>query len=78
MTVCDSGGGVPDAELANLFKPFYRVGEARDRGSGGIGLGLAIADQAVKAHRGKISARNTEAGLEVKISLPCKPKSVDA
>ncbi len=78
VTVRDSGGGVPEAELTNLFKPFYRVGEARDRGSGGIGLGLAIAEQAVKAHRGNIAARNTEDGLEVKISLPCKLNSADA
>ena len=77
VTVSDSGGGVPEAELANLFKPFYRVGEARDRGSGGIGLGLAIAEQAVRAHNGTISARNTGSGLEVKISLPCSSGSTD-
>jgi two-component system sensor histidine kinase CpxA len=71
VTVSDHGGGVPEDELAKLFKPFYRVGEARDRGSGGIGLGLAIAEQAVKAHKGSITARNTGTGLEIKIHLDC-------
>lgn len=69
ITVSDQGGGVPEAELNNLFRPFYRVGEARDRGSGGTGLGLAIAEQAVKSHKGKISARNNNGGLLVEIEL---------
>lgn len=71
LRVTDHGSGVPDAELVNLFRPFYRVGEARDRGSGGTGLGLAIAEQAIKLHRGTISARNTHDGLEVEIGLNC-------
>ena len=69
IRVVDHGGGVPEKELANLFRPFYRVGEARDRGSGGTGLGLAIAEQALLAHRGSITARNTEDGLEVEMKL---------
>lgn len=74
IAVRDHGGGVPENELANLFRPFYRVSEARDRGSGGIGLGLAIAEQAIKAHQGKISAKNVEDGLEVEILLNCESK----
>lgn len=71
LTIEDQGEGVPEAELENLFKPFYRVGEARDRGSGGTGLGLAIAEQAVLAHDGTIKARNIGGGLQVEISLRC-------
>ncbi|MGD9561305.1 MAG: ATP-binding protein [Pyrinomonadaceae bacterium] len=71
LTVADHGGGVPDAEMENLFRPFYRVGEARDRGSGGTGLGLAIAEQAIKLHKGTIGARNTADGLAVEIQLNC-------
>jgi signal transduction histidine kinase len=71
LRVVDHGTGVPDAELSNLFRPFYRVGEARDRGSGGTGLGLAIAEQAIRLHKGSISARNTGDGLEVEIQLNC-------
>ncbi len=69
VSIVDHGEGVPEAELANLFKPFYRVGEARDRGSGGTGLGLAIADHAIRAHDGKIAARNEGDGLAVEIVL---------
>jgi len=70
--VRDYGSGVPEDELNNLFRPFYRVGEARERKTGGIGLGLAIAEQAIRAHKGSISAGNTGDGLEVEIILDCK------
>ena len=70
VTVKDYGAGVPDAELKNLFRPFYRVGEARERKTGGIGLGLAIAERAVHAHKGIIKAENAEQGLMVEINLP--------
>ncbi|HMQ04268.1 MAG TPA: ATP-binding protein [Pyrinomonadaceae bacterium] len=71
LKVVDQGNGVPESELDKLFRPFYRVGEARDRGSGGTGLGLAIAEQAILAHNGTISARNTGDGLAVEITLKC-------
>lgn len=71
IRIADHGEGVPEQELENLFKPFYRVGEARDRGSGGTGLGLAIAEQAILAHKGTITARNEGDGLAVEIVLPC-------
>lgn len=72
LRVVDHGGGVPEAELSNLFKPFYRVGEARDRGSGGTGLGLAIAEQSIRIHKGSIKAGNTADGLEIEITLACQ------
>ena len=71
LRVTDHGNGVPEPELKNLFRPFYRVGEARDRGSGGTGLGLAIAEQAILAHNGTIRASNTDDGLMVEITLDC-------
>ncbi len=70
VTVADCGAGVPEDELGKLFRPFYRVNTARDRKSGGIGLGLAIAERAVHAHRGAIKASNTGNGLAVEITLP--------
>ncbi|MBS1792460.1 MAG: HAMP domain-containing protein [Acidobacteria bacterium] len=70
IEIRDHGGGVPDDELENLFRPFYRIGEARERTSGGVGLGLAIAQRAVFAHKGTIRAKNTGDGLEVEIKLP--------
>jgi len=69
VRITDHGEGVPEAELSNLFRPFYRVGEARDRGSGGTGLGLAIAQQAILVHDGKITAKNEGDGLAVEIVL---------
>lgn len=70
ITVRDFGSGVPEDELEKLFKPFYRLQTARDRKSGGIGLGLAIAERAVNTHNGKISAESMEDGLKVEIILP--------
>jgi two-component system sensor histidine kinase CpxA len=70
IEIKDHGGGVPEDELENLFRPFYRIGEARERKSGGVGLGLAIAQRAVFAHKGTITARNTQNGLQVEIKLP--------
>ena len=72
IAVRDHGEGVPDEELTNLFRAFYRVGEARERKTGGIGLGLAIAQQAVAAHNGTITAQNTGKGLLVEIVLKRK------
>jgi two-component system sensor histidine kinase CpxA len=69
VSIADHGGGVPEDELANLFRPFYRVGEARERKTGGIGLGLAIAERAVKAHKGTITAQNLNGGLMIEIGL---------
>ena len=62
--VRDFGTGVPEGDLKNIFKPFYRVADARERATGGVGLGLAIAQRAV------ISARNLNPGLMVEIRLP--------
>jgi two-component system sensor histidine kinase CpxA len=70
VTVRDFGAGVPEVDLKKLFRPFYRVQTARDRKSGGIGLGLAIAERAVNVHHGAIEAQNIGDGLVVKIDLP--------
>ena len=71
MSVRDFGPGVPNGELEKIFEPFYRVQESRDRGSGGHGLGLSIAANAVRRHGGSIQAGNADGGgLVVRISLP--------
>lgn len=70
IRVSDRGPGVPDAELSNIFRPFYRVADARDRESGGVGLGLAIAERVARLHGGTIHAANrTDGGLEVVMTL---------
>ncbi len=71
LGIADGGPGVAEDELEHIFKPFYRIGSARDRLSGGYGLGLAIARSAIERHQGRISARNRPGGgLEVRIVLP--------
>jgi two-component system, OmpR family, sensor histidine kinase CpxA len=71
IIVRDHGPGVPASALNEIFRPFYRVDEARDREAGGVGLGLAIAERAVTLHGGTIKAANASGdGLIVTISLP--------
>lgn len=71
IEIRDHGPGLPEAELANIFRPFYRVATARDRQSGGAGLGLAIADRVIRTHGGTIRARNAAPnGLLIEILLP--------
>jgi two-component system sensor histidine kinase CpxA len=71
IEVSDDGPGIVECELIKVFEPFYRVSTARDRNSGGVGLGLAIAYRAIHKHQGNIEAVNkAEGGLIVRISLP--------
>ncbi|MDX2479768.1 MAG: ATP-binding protein [Desulfuromusa sp.] len=71
IRIADQGLGVPEEALAKLFEPFYRVAAARDRQSGGTGIGLAIAERAIKLHSGTILATNrSEGGLLIEIVLP--------
>lgn len=70
ILVRDGGGGVPTESLAKIFEPFYRVDSDRNRDTGGVGLGLAIAYRAAAIHGGTIVARNANPGLEVELQLP--------
>lgn len=71
VVVQDRGPGVPESELDKVFKPFYRVDTSRERRTGGVGLGLAIAERAIKLHNGKIAASNVkQGGFQIEISLP--------
>jgi len=70
IRVGDRGPGVPAGELTNIFRPFYRVAGARDRQSGGVGLGLAIAERVARAHGGNVHAENRAGGgLEIVMRL---------
>jgi two-component system OmpR family sensor kinase len=71
ILVHDRGPGVPASDLERIFEPFYRVAEARDRDTGGEGIGLAITSQVMKAHGGFAKANNVlGGGFEVRLSLP--------
>jgi signal transduction histidine kinase len=71
FVVRDHGTGVPESALDLLFQPFYRISDARDRHSGGMGIGLSITDRAVKLHGGTVTAENhPDGGLLIKVTLP--------
>jgi two-component system sensor histidine kinase CpxA len=62
LEVTDHGPGIPPADLANIFRPFYRVDHARSSHTGGFGVGLAITDRAVRLHNGTLRATNRPTG----------------
>jgi signal transduction histidine kinase len=71
IRVLDSGPGVPNEALQKIFEPFYRLDDARNRQTGGAGLGLSIADRAIRLHGGQLRASNRkEGGLEVELRIP--------
>ena len=71
VRIRDHGPGVPDEYLETLFEPFSRVADARERSTGGAGLGLAIARRSVEVHDGTVIAGNhPDGGLEVVVTLP--------
>jgi two-component system sensor histidine kinase CpxA len=74
VRVLDSGPGVPDEALPKIFEPFYRLDDARNGQTGGAGLGLSIADRAIRLHGGILRASNRkEGGLQVEIRIPAGP-----
>jgi two-component system sensor histidine kinase CpxA len=71
VRVSDCGPGVPESEVDKIFQPFYRIDDARGRSTGGVGLGLAITERAIRPHGGRVRASNLpEGGLLVEIRIP--------
>lgn len=70
----DSGPGVPAAALPQLGTRFYRISSARERETGGSGLGLSIVREIVELHAGQLTfASPPDAGLTVTFTLPVTP-----
>ena len=71
VTIEDSGPGIPQERLKDVFRPFVRLEGSRNPDSGGVGLGLAIARSVVLAHGGTITLDNrAEGGLRATVRLP--------
>jgi len=71
ITIDDDGPGIPKEMHDDVFKPFFRIDESRNPGTGGVGLGMTIARDVVRAHGGDIElADSPNGGLRARIKLP--------
>lgn len=71
LIIDDDGPGIPQALRADVFRPFFRVEKSRNKKTGGVGLGLSIAQDIVHAHGGRVELQDSpRGGLRVVISLP--------
>jgi signal transduction histidine kinase len=71
VTVEDDGEGVPTDRRADIFERFFRLDEARDRDDGGLGLGLAIVAEIVRAHHGNVRVGESDlGGARFDVELP--------
>ena len=70
LSVRDFGPGVDEAQLARLSEAFYRADAARQRSTGGVGLGLYLCRRVAQAHGGTLTIRNASPGLELTLGLP--------
>lgn len=62
LSVADTGSGIPGELRERVFEPFFRVDKSRSRELGGVGLGLALVHEIVKAHDGSISIKDNPSG----------------
>ena len=72
LTVSDTGNGIDEAFREQIFEPFFRIDKSRSRELGGVGLGLAMVREVVRAHGGKIEVHENKHGgttFEVKLSI---------
>ena len=62
IEVCDSGPGIPESELGNVLRPFYRLEQSRNKDTGGVGLGLAIVNDIASHLNAKLTLKNADSG----------------
>jgi signal transduction histidine kinase len=71
LTVDDEGTGIPPAQRQAMLEPFSRLETSRNRGTGGAGLGLAIARGLIEAHGGSLSIEQAPSGgARISVRLP--------
>jgi signal transduction histidine kinase len=75
LKISDSGPGIDAEHRTKIFERFYRIDTARARETGGAGLGLSIAQWAVRAQGGEIRVESSEEGATFVMELPVFPKS---
>ena len=76
IIVEDEGPGIPEGELEQVFRPFYRVERSRNRDTGGVGLGLAVVRSVARQHGGDAFVENRpDGGLRAVVTLPLTPPS---
>jgi signal transduction histidine kinase len=79
ISVEDRGGGIPAAELSQIFEPFYRARAAHEGQERGFGLGLSLVKRVVEAHHGRVAAESEPGrGTTFSITLPAVPKASEA
>ncbi|WP_162200164.1 sensor histidine kinase [Kiloniella spongiae] len=75
IEVMDKGPGIPEEEMENVLKPFYRLEKSRNRETGGSGLGLSIVNSVIQAHNGHFDLINLPVqGLNATVDIP---RSID-
>ena len=73
LTISDSGIGIPEESLDQIFERFYRVDKSHSREIGGTGLGLAITRSAILMHRGAVKVTSVEGeGSTFTVRIPLK------
>jgi signal transduction histidine kinase len=71
VVIDDDGPGIPTDERENVFAPFYRLERSRNRDTGGVGLGLAVARTIAREHGGDVKLCNVDGGgLRARLELP--------
>ena len=71
MEVEDDGPGIPPEEIDRVFEPFHRLETSRNRETGGVGLGLPIARNILRAHGGDVTLANKpRGGARATVLLP--------
>ena len=76
ITFEDQGDGIEEQHLAHITEPFYRADNARQRQTGGYGLGLYLCKLIAEAHKGQLSITSTlKKGTCITVTLPLRPLS---
>jgi signal transduction histidine kinase len=78
VEIQDTGIGIADTDLPHIFERLYRVDKARSTTTGGVGLGLAIAQKIISLHSGNLTATSSPGeGSTFQMVLPVPPKNLD-